>query len=650
MSEKEFRKWHELRGLTSDRVPGNYLFVDCETLPSKHPDFPDREIHELRLWCAISARFEGGKWLRVKEHTGTSPESFWELVETKSHPRMSLWLFAHNLGFDLTVLHFWQWLLHDQFQFRQTLAEVDPTTSKLVQKEWNGIACLEDLPTILKFRIHETMNEIVAVDTLNYWRCPLADLGEDVGIPKLKMPDFEAPDETWRHYCMNDCKVIYEAVKSLVDLIRTEHLGKLAYTAAGQSMNSFRRQCLPMKPPLIIHGNSDAIKMERLGYFGGATHLFYQGRVVKPEDYWSPQEAERKHDPVRVGPVYVLDVQSFYPSVMREYSYPNSLRGTWDDIGPQAICGLLEKYCVMATVAIQCKAPGYPVRRKGESYYAQGKFVTTLCGEELLNACQKGHVRYVIGAQVYHRAPIFREWVERLWNLRLAYKLQGNFAWEGCIKLILNGLYGKFGQRTNKWIDVPEQPSPFPFGYWWLSENLSSVRRQCRSIGYLTQMRAERDEHWNSFPAISAHVTSYGRSRMELLFDVAGRGNVLYSDTDSLHVLEPGYQRIKAEGLIAENELGLLRLVAVADEAEYRARKNYTLDQKDVVAGVPRSAEKIGHDSYRFRKFERLGSVIAKPGIWTIEVREDTYHFKQTCRVGSVSRDGTVSPVTLSEF
>lgn len=668
----DFRDWHYLRPLLGSATPANLLFFDTETYPIADAANARVERHHLRLWCATAFRYEDGCKSRADSATGDNAESFWDFTLSRSDKKRPLWMFAHNLGFDLTVLGFWDLLLRNYFEFQQQHNPNCQDGQDRQKVKWSGIAVMNDPPCIFKFRLNSMQKTFVAVDTFNYFRTSLAEIGKSVGCQKSKMPPYKAGNKVWADYCFQDVTVLEKAVLPLIDLVRKEGLGKFAYTVSGQAMNAYRARFMTTETPILIHGNRSAVQLERESYHGGAVHVLYLGGVRKggTKQIGYLHNAKREH--CISGPVYVLDKQSFYPSIMGTNVFPYKLDKIHLTPSLPEIQSAVDSKGVIASVAIECDGIGYPVTRNGKTFYAQGKIKTVLPGPELARAMMHGCVKKCWAMALYQVAPLFNDYVNFFWDLRKKYTIESNPAFAYMCKLILNSLYGRFGMKSYKWESVTNVIPPKPFGYWWESavdsQNLACYRAmcwlpqiQCTSIcdqhncdgkscvnpGHCTKNPME---HMDSFPAIPSYVTSYGREEMLDSIGGAGWNNVLYSDTDSLHVTKAGYDNLDKFGEIAEGEMGKLRLVETVHQAEYRGYKDYVLGTREIMAGIKTDAKRKGKGRYEQRQFQRLASVLAGNELDSIAVEKIVINRKPYVPLGRVGTDGRVASPVLNEW
>lgn len=671
-SREDFRDWHYLRPLQGTAVPSSLLFFDTETIPVKDTSNKSRTHHHLRLWIANAFRYDGGKATREETETGDTAEGFWDFACRRTDKKRPLWIFAHNIGFDLTVLGFWDLLLSGDFEFRQFRRGEDTATRENKKPLWSGISVMNDPPSIFKFRMKGTTNTIVAVDSYNYFRTSLEEIGTSIDMPKGKMPPFQAHNKAWADYCLQDVKILRTAVTSFIDLVKREGLGKMAYTISGQAINAYRARFMPGDRPILVHGNRSAIQLERESFHSGAVHCWYVGRVCKANKTHTHKGPRGRDIWCLPGPLYAFDVQSFYPSLMATNVFPRKLiqvvrRPSYEQFGRD-----LGRYGTVARVAIGCKLPGFPVTRQGKTFYATGTFTTTLAGPELYRAYCENAILRVDAYATYEQANLFETFVTTLWDMRQRYAKDGNRAFAYACKLLMNSLYGRFGMKKYKWEDRPEVLPPFPFGYWWERTVKEDELKCYRAMCWLPQIQctAQCDDHAcngrecinpghcrknpleyiDSFPLISSYITAYGRERLLQMAQVAGIDNCVYADTDSLHVNEAGAARLSAAGLIETGVLGKLRLTDTIVTAEYRGPKDYTINGRNVIAGIKPDAKKRGAGRFEQTRFQRLSSILAGNELNSVAVDTIVVPRPLSPPTGRVDREGRVEPVLLKEW
>lgn len=645
----DIRRWHYIAGNKRTSVPSNMLFFDTETTSVPIEGNANATIQVLRLWTAISGRLIKGKLSRVKKHAGTTAAEFWNLVDSLANERKPLWCFAHNVGFDLTTLLFWRELELDHYTLEHGQLSVGTVGKQFVIKPWRGFAVLEDPPVIVECRLTGTASNIVFVDTYNYFRTSLAKIGESVALPKITMPEATDPDGTWAHYCHRDSEIIMRAIVGFCRFVLDNDLGMFRYTAPAQAFSAYRHRFMPQK--ILVHGNEDALKLEREAYYGGRCEPFFVGTVQNKDvdtlQYYGRKVSVFKN--YRNGPVYVLDFQSCYPSVMRANLYPYRISQYVISPSPAEVRLALMSNLVIARVRIDSLIETFPVRHDGRVIMAGGKFTTTLCGPELLRAFKTDSIRSIGAAAIYHGADIFTDYVDYFWLMRQEYQSSGRKVYAELCKVMLNSLAGKFGQRSHRWEPDPTTFAPFPWGQWAAREVNSSKSDRYRSLAWTVEKQAELGESHDSCPAISAYVTSYARELLESARQIAGPQNVYYVDTDSIHCNGIGVVNLDAAGMVSDNTLGKLRKIGVYETAEYRGIKDYTVGDSHVISGVKVSAEQLSKGIFRQPQFQKLASILSGSPPRGVRVDMVTIDRSVGLRTGHILTDGTVEPITLGE-
>lgn len=151
---------------------------------------------------------------------------------------------------------------------------------------------------------------------------------------------------------------------------------------------------------------------------------------------------------------------------------------------------------------------------------------------------------------------------------------------------------------------------------------------------------------FNSFIAISAHITSYARIYLYELMKKAGFDNIFYVDTDCIFTNRIGYERL--QDYINEYELGMLKLEGV-DYCYIRGLKNYKFGQAEKIKGVPKKAWREG-DTFYFWSFEKFKGSLSK------RLNDDNIHLflqkrslKNLYDKGIVKEDGRIEPLVINE-
>jgi hypothetical protein len=611
----------------SEATPGTIIFFDTETHYDKRTAYATGQYHRLRLGYAIAGRLERGRWTREKRLRFTTATEFWTLVNACSDPRRPIWLFAHNIGFDLTTVQFPERMASDEFRLFDG-TEGDSKTNRLGNKvkQDKGFVCLDNPPIILSL-MHRDKWKLICIDTFNYWTTSLAKMGEMLGKPKLEMPAYEASDEDWFVYCQNDVEIAKDAVLGYIDWIKENNLGKFRFTAPSQAMAAFRHRW--NKPQIKTHNNTALRSFEREAYYGGRLQCFYIGDVNEQ--------------------VFELDVTSLYPSVMHEQLYPSKLV---DFCLPNTHTTLTDTQIGLDTIAaVKLKTNiGFPKKQGGlGTVYPVGEYWTTLAGPELVLAQELGLIKEIRGWAKYELRDIFTGFVTWFWQYRQEQTRLGNTLNSNLAKLLMNGLYGKFGQMTSAWRDRPDIPYQGVFGVWGEDTFADGGSSWFRSIGQCTQQFTKKEEHEYAFPAIAAYVTSYARKWMYNLIKVAGVDNVYYIATDALFVNNAGRRNLTNSGLVEDNTLGMLREKRVAESARFEALHHYTVGSYSCNGSRKKSARINADGSCTELQFESFERVLMRKPDASVHVKPITKRYAKVYNRGTVTDSGWIKPLLILE-
>lgn len=553
---------HFLRRNHGTESPANYLFFDCETLPYCEQGRERTICHRLRLGVAAAIRLEKGRVTRRRVLCFRDPAEFWAFVAERLHQRQPLYLIAHNLGFDWRLVGGWR-----------VIEDNSPRKWKIV---------ISDPPTILRGKIEGC--RIVALDSRNWFPGTLESIGQGVGLPKLPMPPSTASDQDWIIYCTRDVEIIETAIVRFIRWWRERDLGVFGQTIAKCGWNAYRHRWL--KTDLLHHECEEAYLIERGAYYGGEVALAHAGMIGSD--------------------VYHLDVNALYPSVMRQRLYPSQLVRYRPDATVSWLKGCTDLPQTAARVWIDTRERSYPRRDSGGVHYPVGYYRTCLCGPELQQAVESGHVIGCEGACIYEMRDIFNSWAEDWWTMRVAAKETGNLFDESVIKLLMNSLNGKFGQRSEWWQEREFIVPPFAWGEWPGWDFTSKKDQWYRAIAGVVQERVHLGEPATSMPSVAAWITSYGRQEMRRLRTIAGGGHWYYQDTDSLFVSETGLTRLLDAGELHTRQLGRLKLVERSPWAWFHGPKHYQMGLRRVWAGVPATHDEVDMCRYGFWEFEGL--------------------------------------------
>jgi len=583
------------------RYPQYFCFVDTETTLEKKDN--GETIHHFRLGVAIFARFRKDSPVVTRNtFEFVDKRCFWEKTISMLAGKNTLHVIAHNALFDMTVL-----------EHRTILTELGFDCTFMFEDGFIFIS---------KWVRGDT--RLMILDNANWFKGKLEKWGDKLGAPKLEMPEFSAPDKEWFVYCERDTEILFELQKWFIKFLVDNDLGNWKYTLASTSFNSYRHRF--MHHPIYIPEKSRETYLARNSYKGGRTECFRIGEYDN-------------------GPFYKLDINSMYPGIMRNNGYPTAVEGYVRNPKKEVIAKYIVDGGCIASVRLNCGEPFFPVSHNNKTCYPVGSFDTTITTGELTIAFSEGWVTDIYEAALYRMRPIFTDFVDFFYNERLKWLEKNDTLRSLFFKLILNSLYGKFGQRGfHDKIIGQQEPGTWETSFF--IDRVSGDKGLIRQIGRSVIKSSKKGEGYNAFVAVASHVTGYARIELYNLILRAGRENTYYCDTDSLIVNSVGLRRL--DKFIQPGKLGMLKLEGTSKKLSIVAPKHYQFDGRWTIKGIKKNAISLGKNTYRQEIW---------PGLNRILQRKDETYFNYTqdkklsCSInsGDIMSDGRVEPFVLND-
>lgn len=355
---------------------------------------------------------------------------------------------------------------------------------------------------------------------------------------------------TYYDYLETDCRVLMGVISKAIDFFSEQGAKKICYTAAAQALHIWQLRFNPAKMEIY---SSKIKEFERLSYRGGWTSFLGALDTVQPGQI--------------VNDVYLYDVNSMYPKKMFDGVFPITGGVYTQSFKP----GYLGIYLASIDVPRDQITPiiaGDPF----EPRYNGDYYLTSL----ELEAIQKigGQFKIIEGFYYQKTAPLFREYVDHFYKLRLIDK---NSAQGDICKLLLNSLYGKMGQKDESteiyfFTDLNSYNKKINELH---SENIHYIVNEYDDI--VTVEYTKFSENKTARPCIASFITAAARLT---LWEVIRQNpeNAIYCDTDSIH------SKIKNPvGMDIGNELGQWGSDGIAEHAVYYGKKLYALKIKGEV-------------------------------------------------------------------
>ena len=440
-------------------------------------------------------------------------------------------------------------------------------------------------------------------DTVRHVPASVKELGQEFGTPKLGRDRSIA-------YCMRDASITFKAAKEI----------RRIYVSLGAEV----------KTTLA----STAFHLWETCYFSGRMRETPREIVLAAREAYHGGRTE----PFAIGTfrdVRVIDAASMFPWAMISGPFP-ACWGACQRVRSGADLEPLGVYRVRVE-SPHDGLPLLPVRSEAGTIYPRGKWSGWYVGLELLYALELGYkIRVLRGFRFDTKVRPFRRYVGTLFDrknaargpLRLLYKL------------LLNGLYGKFGQGGARIVAMPLARF----------DKLRNIPTSVRVWNGLAIYRREADPPYWGNNVWSAIVTARARVKLhqEMLRLEARGGRVLYCDTDSVvYQGPPGRYPAKAIKPGQFEARGLYRRLLLV------GKKEYALETKpgrwDVHAkGVP-FAERYeylltGRAEYsRPVRLLESGRIGVRPNIWRKVVKQRHVSYEKRIR----KADGSLEPVQI---
>ena len=388
------------------------------------------------------------------------------------------------------------------------------------------------------------------LDTMNYAKLSVEKMGKIVGEPKGKTPEFignkwsnEKEKEEMIAYNIQDSKTTYTFAKFLINAF--EELGAtFKNTLASTSMSLFKNKYLDKD--YFRLKEEDLMEIFE-SYYGGRTEALKRGYFTNQHYY---------------------DFNSLYPSVMAEHEFPDP---NTHRITRKNTAEYIKQYEGVSKVKVYVpethKYPLLPVRHEnGRVLFPTGTFEGWYTHVELREALKTGVVLMRVYKTHYfkHNCRPFKGYVLTLYNKRLEYKANGS-PMEYVTKIMMNSLYGKFGQ---KFIDKDN----------WIPKNSITAEQLDKASSY--EVRGDYIRVCNNrtrpssfcVPIWASYVTAYGRIK---LWKAIKQTKPIYCDTDSLITDKP----LKTSDKLGDLKLEMEIAEGVVVRPKFYALREHNTDE-----------------------------------------------------------------------
>ena len=383
-------------------------------------------------------------------------------------------------------------------------------------------------------------------------------------------------------YCQLDCESLHQVISIFNENIFNEFKINIhkPLTLPALTMKVFKTHF--MKKDQIFQTLGKIEFDIRKSYTGGAVDVYIPHNSKISTLY--------KQDNLDFKPLNYYDVNSLYPFVMANNSMPIGKAITFE--------GDIRKYEPDAFGFFYCKinSPEYlehPILQRRihtrdgiRTIAGLGSWEGWIFSEEMDNAVAYGYTFEILKGYEFKKEIIFKEYMEKLYNLRLQYPKSHpmNFI----AKLLMNSLYGKFGMRLESIeiqifdcsIEEGEEHFIEMFKHW--AESIIDFHKigNYKILIRNTLMPYKYNEELDMFHGIDINigiasaVTAYARNYMSK-FKNNPKFTLYYSDTDSIIIEE------QLPNELIGNKIGQFKLEHKINKAVFLAPKTYGFIDKD---------------------------------------------------------------------
>ena len=390
-------------------------------------------------------------------------------------------------------------------------------------------------------------------------------------------------------YIRNDVEIMARALKIMFDLgLNKMTIGSCALKNYKDMVKNFN-DYYPVLPIPID-------KSIRGSYKGGFTYLnpIYKDKEVKEG--------------------IVLDVNSLYPSVMKNeylpFGKPIYFDGKYEDDF------LYPLYIQRLGCRFELKEGKIPtIQLKNNPDYNPTEYLTSSNGEivdltltnidlELFLENYNIYDEYWDGGFKFKKVKgLFNNYIDLWSNNKIKAKQDGNKALYMISKLMLNSLYGKYSKN-------PNNRGKYPY----LNED-----------GRVSYHLGEQEEGKGLYIPVGSFITSLARNKTirtsmkirDYTLEKYGKDYYIYSDTDSIHMLELPEEELKQFVDIDDYRLGAWKLESKFKRGRFIRQKCYVEEDYNgelnvTVAGLPEKLHKyVTFDNFKVG-FSVLASEIEK--------------------------------------
>lgn len=414
-----------------------------------------------------------------------------------------------------------------------------------------------------------------------------------------------------KEYCENDVRILAEGLRKYQEsMLKIADLDPLIYiTKASFVMDVYK--IMYMEEGSISYLQPHIAKFIRRGFYGGRTNCirkYYKGEF-KSLDISSEYPTVQKFDML---PGHLIEYKSSVLPVMQNTDFQKVCNKYIQDLSKSSVVGYFE--CDI-TPPKQLLHPVLPIRKDKLFFSLENISKGVYYTSELLLAIKKGYVITKIYSQATFEGTtdLFAEFVEEFYKLKTSCKDRP--ALYSSVKIILNALWGKFGERSyHDRTEIFSESDLIRYRKFLQKEIKGSITYKSSLLigcneGHALLYAYEEDVNYyvqtKGNIAVAAAVTSCGRVRLYEAIDYYNE-DVLYFDTDSVYFIDGKKEPFETK-MIVDDETGLGKWdVEIEDGCEFVSLgpKMYSYRRTEGPTGV--RTKGVANDKLSFEIMKNL--------------------------------------------
>lgn len=573
------RAAHWIRENHQERMPPRMVAFDTEA--RSYYD-GETEVQEWRTGCAIRWRTDTKVSDYREAQVFGDPLLFWRWVAefTRKGTRTVVW--AHNLGYDVRISRMFEIL--PSLGFHLEWCNLDRNISSATWRSDHGT--------------------IVLADSWTWIPLPLATIAGEAGMVKYAMPAKTAGDEDWELYCMQDCEILYNVVKTLMQFVTSEGLGNWQPTGAGMAYATWRHKFMTSK--VLVHDDPLALAAEREAMHTGRAEAWRHGKI------WGEKWTE-------------VDFRNAYVTIASQIDVPRKLHMHHHALTLAQFHKLRDTFALLVRATVETETPCLPTKIDNRHIWPVGTFEDWWWDNELASAIASGAKVKVHEAFAYVRAPVLSAWAS--WTLSLLYNDSPDVSAivRTHIKHCARALIGRLSLRTPSWEYFGTNPEGITGITHVIYPDTGRSTRMLH-VGQDTLEEKSREEGKDSLPMITGYIMAECRVRLWEAMNVAGTENLAHVDTDSVLCNSAGLSRLRY--YYGDDFARVWSVKGTYRRLEVLGPRQYFRDKQRVTSGVPLRAVEVEPGVYAAEKWSALAADLERDGARSVRVAPGRWHLR----------------------